>query len=291
MIVEMDYLKLSRTLSSLASKIGLNREHSYRLLVKLYLPNVDKAIAIIQQHQPFLILGTGRTGTTWLSHLLGMIPGTWVEHEPVLADRYAHAQAFMNPEVAKDYLTGFRLAEMALRCQIQKPSVYGEVNGNLRRHAAAFKELIPNIRIIHIVRDGRSFVRSVWSRGTFTEKDERVLLPPAQVLDHETWNTMSRFEKICWTWTYENSYLREHTDSTVRFEDITSDYERFNLQVLRPLGLSLDRSVWVDAVQQPKNETKRFTTSSWEEWGCEQREQFRQLCGQEMLQYGYDLGK
>jgi len=287
----MNYLKLSQNLSRLAGKLCLDPDLSYRLLVNLYLPNTDRAIAIIQEHQPFLILGTGRTGTTWLSHLLGMIPGAWVEHEPVLADRHAHVQAFMNPEVAKDYLTGFRLAEMALRCQIQKPLVYGEVNGNLRRHAAAFKELISNIRIIHIVRDGRSFVRSVWSRRTFTEKDSRVLLPPAQVLDHETWNTMSRFEKICWLWAYENSYLRQHADSTVRFEDIISDYESFRSQVLRPLGLSLDRSIWVAAVQQPKNETKRFTTASWEEWGCEQREQFMQLCGQEMLQYGYDLGK
>jgi hypothetical protein len=286
---KVDGIKISRHVSILAGKVGVNPQSAYRETVRLFLADSDKAISIISQYHPFLILSTGRTGTRWLANLLNQIPGACIMHEPMPYERYAHAQAFMYPETAKKYLTEFRLLEIALRCRSQNPVIYGEVNGNLRRHAAAFKELIPDIQIIHLVRAGHEVVRSMMSRTTFTAKDDRNLIPPAVAIAPQIWAEMSRFEKICWLWSYENSYLRHHADVSVKFEDIISDYSLFKAQILTPLGLSLDQPVWQKAVQHPQNQTKEYALGSWEEWTPEQRQQFIRICSQEMAANGYKI--
>jgi hypothetical protein len=289
MFRKVNYLKISQRLSALTGKVGVAPGVSYRFMIRLFSPSAEQAITILRQHRLFLILSTGRTGTTWLADLLNQAPGACVMHEPVPGERYDHARAFTHPETARTYLLKFRLSEMALRCQLQNPLVYGEVNGNLRRHAAAFKELVPDISIIHLVRDGRKVVRSIFGRRSFTDRDDRNLIPPSMDLDPEIWTGMSRFEKICWMWAYENAYLRRYAAYTIRFEDIISDYTTFEAQIATPLGLELSKTTWQESVQHTKNETTEYKIGPWENWTPEQQEQFTRICDQEMQIYDYRI--
>jgi hypothetical protein len=204
-------------------------------------------------------------------------------------DRQAHVQAFNNPQTAEKYLREFRLYDMALRCKLFRPRIYGEVNGNLRRHAAAFKALVPDILVLHLVRNGPDFVRSVMSRNAFTDLDERNLVPPAAVMELNQWTRMTRFEKICWMWQYENAYLRRQADLTVRFEDIISDYHNFKLGILDPIGLALSEETWTTAVFRPQNATRTYLIGKWDSWSQTQKNQFTAICGSEMERYRYKL--
>ena len=69
------------------------------------------------------------------------------------------------------------------------------------------------------------------------------------------WPTMDRFAKLCWYWRVDNHHLRTSIGNTVRFEDITSDYECFEQRILRPFGLIIPQSVWKQQAGVQRNPT------------------------------------
>ena len=155
----------------------------------------------------------------------------------------------------------------------------------------ALQELIPELCIIHLVRDGRDVVRSVLNRRLNGAKTSlyHSLRPP--VLDEYTarWEDLTLFERVCWGWQGENRYMREHTILRARLEDITSSYDLFRQQILEPLSLFVDEEVWDKVSKNPTNVTKKYTVNPWSEWTSVEREQFIRICGAEMRAYGYDL--
>jgi len=277
--------------SRLLKRFGLNRRVSYMGIINCIAPDLEKALIEIKSRNPFLITSTGRTATKWLAALLHTADGACVVHEPVPNEQYFHVQAICAPETAAAYLTEFRLREMALRICEQDPAVYGEVNSALRFHIKALKELVPEFRLIHLVRDGRDVVRSVLTRrnGSRRLKQYNQLKPP--IIDEHTarWDKLTEFEKVCWGWQCENRLMREHMPLHARFEDIVSSYELFAQQILEPLGLNIEKRVWESAVQRPANETKRYAVESWNDWPREQKDRFIRMCGKEMKKYGYDF--
>ena len=287
----IDWTNVSWRIASLASAVGFNLHDVYIMVLRLMIPAVERAIPILSEHNPFLILSTGRTGTTWLANTLNQAQGACVMHEPVPSEQYDHAQALMRPEVAEQYLTDFRLGEMALRCLMKTPLVYGEVNSALRRHGSAFRKLVPRMRIIHLVRDGRDVVRSKMTRTAFTQHDPyyRDLVPPAVDIERLKWCTMNRFEKVCWMWAYDNSYLRKEADYTVKFEDVITSFNYFESRILDPLGLQLDQRVWEARRRNPENKNKGPQYAGWSQWSDAERDTFVELCGKEMCQYEYSL--
>ena len=90
-------------------------------------------------------------------------------------------------------------------------------------------------------------------------------------------------------WQYENQYLRRHIAQRARFEDITSSYRLFCLQILEPLGIKLDETVWKAAVRCPENVTENDMVGTWDDWPRDQQHQFLRICGTEMKEYGYEI--
>jgi hypothetical protein len=287
-VTGLDPTQKARALAGMLGHAGLSEHNSYVWLVRAIAPRYERSLRILMARNVFLILGTGRIGTTWLAGLLDAVPGARVMHEPVPVEQVAHAEALMHPDRAEPYLRNFRLREMALRVAATDPTIYGEVNSALRRHAEAFRRLAPAIRILHMVRDARSYVPSVMARSRFTQADlihgeDR---PPTAEIAPQ-WRTMDRFSKVCWMWTQENAYLRRHSDGLLRFEDVTADYGLFTAQVLKPLGIEIDRSLWEEHVRRPLNVTRGPRYAPFAEWPRAQVETFWQLCGEEMARYHY----
>jgi hypothetical protein len=270
-----------------------NAHLRYRKRIEFIPVSDEKVRQWFNTERIFFIVSTGRTGTKWLAELLNRHTEALVEHEPVPIEQLAHKAAIHNAVIAEKYVKKFRLKEIYLRVGKKHPdlTMYGEVNGALRRHIVPIAKHIPKVKIIHLVRDGKDVVRSVVSRGSFSGRhpvyhDFR----PPKIDDYsERWERLSEFEKTCWIWQWENEYMRQHIDNCARFEDITSSYDFFKKQILEPLYLDLQENVWKIQAQRRQNVSSRYALGKWDEWTSEQKNQFAHICKKEMEHYGYKI--
>jgi hypothetical protein len=131
----------------------------------------QKVLATLNSKDIFILVSTGRTGTTLFANMLNSIQGCCVEHEPVPNEQFFHRKCFEDPDSSDKYVKDFRLKEIYFRIKNMPVSRYGEVNGALRRNIKEIKETLPGTRIVHIVRDGRGVVSSILNRDTLTNKD------------------------------------------------------------------------------------------------------------------------
>lgn len=243
----------------------------------------------LSKRKLFFVLGMGRSGTTFLAHLLNKSDGATVVNEPLRDDFRAHQQAFRDPSSAFDYIRKIRLKDIHDRIKETQCEVYGEVNSTLRRHAEALQEVLPNAVLVHLVRDGRDVVRSMLAHGTmsFFDPNTRKIQEVGKERPSVEWSKMDRFERLCWYWTVENRFLRQAISHRVKFEHLINDYAYFRENLLDPLGLELPRESWASEINQPKNKTKNHVLPHWSEWGRDRRESFVRICGDEMERSGY----
>jgi len=226
-----------------------------------------------------------------MAHFLDQAPGAHVCHEPVLEDFYAHLRAHYNPNAADNYMQGFRKREIYQRTRHMTPGIYGETNSNLRCHANAIQKAFPGAPILHLVRDGREIVRSHMSRRTMTIRNPFSMNIHPMESDpwKSKWAKMDRFSRICWYWQEENSRLRKNIGKTVQFEKILSSYEYFQAEILEPCHLNIEKKAWETAIASPRNTTSSFQIAKWDDWSQEQKQIFKEICGNEMEQCGYTL--
>tara|TARA_R100001244_G_scaffold131689_2_gene105471 strand:- start:9482 stop:10237 length:756 start_codon:yes stop_codon:yes gene_type:complete len=240
-------------------------------------------------HHFFLITSTGRTGTTLFSEILNASGEAQVVHEPIRSEQYFHRLALEYPEFSRNYINRFRLKEIFLRKDNNKKK-YGEVNGALRRCVKDLKVSLPNVPVIHIVRDGRDLVSSILNRHTFTESDSIYgsMVPHESIIPSNVWLNMTRFEKICFIWSEENRWLSEVCDVTVQFEKLIHDYDYFQYNIGDRVGLKVDRETWAFHTKKKINQNEGYRTENKpERWTEEQNLMFERICGDQMEKYGY----
>lgn len=245
---------------------------------------------ILAETKLFFIISLGRSGTMFLSSLLDetLERKIRVFHE-LSYDRTALVRAYADSKNARDYLSGYRGRVIAARIFISKCRVYGEVNSYLRYHVEPIQELW-NPTILHLVRDGRSVVRSIMNRKAFlpSDRDHSGKLGP---LPNDPWaakwQTMDRFERVCWYWAHSNRHLLKYELPLVRFEEITSSYDMFLEQVSNPLKIKVSFQKWNTQANIPKNENANEWFPHWEKWSLSQKKQFEKICAEVMDTLGY----
>lgn len=277
------------TIAHFLSKINITPRVTYFYLMRTVCPNYENSLNILKEKKPFIITSTGRTGTTLFSQILNSIPGNYVVHEPIPCEQFYHVQALMYPDVAKEYLKKFRLREMAYRIRQERCLRYGEVNGALRRHIVALKEVSPFFKIIHIIRDGRDVVTSILNRNSMTVRDKICfrMIPPQKDISPDEWFSMKRFQKICWMWAYENNFMRENSDLSIRFEDLISKYDYFKNKLLRPLEMDINYKIWKQFTERNVNATQGKKMYAYATWANNEKEFFWNTCGKEMEVFQY----
>ena len=232
-----------------------------------------------------------RGGTVFLTNMLKQeVPDSHIEHEASVIDYWELPKARLSEEDALAYIQGFRRNEIYYRAP-HDVAIYGEINPFLRRHCKAVKAVFPNAKLFHLVRDPRDVVRSIMSREILSKKDPmgKLIKPPPWDPYHEQWDSMSRFERVCWEWQDDNRYIREHVSHVVKFEDVTGDYEAFRFGLLDYLGISLSEEKWRDYVSEPRNVSRKNRLEHWTEWPAEKIEILMRICGSEMSEYGYQV--
>ncbi|MFW9773018.1 MAG: sulfotransferase domain-containing protein [Candidatus Thorarchaeota archaeon] len=203
-------------------------------------------MTIWQGFTPRFIVSTGRTGTKFLVYLLNnLFNDIDVRHEPeinFLKLRYRF-------EVGKISLENATQEFLKLRYNLYnnvQEATYIESNPYLSTLIPIIKKIFSDYRIIHIVRDGREWLRSAMSRGIQESFVFKTSLPLVDVLRmipintdwyrklnllrinnimkdiwriraidfkddpyRDLWNHMSQLERFAWKWQKINRFIQE----------------------------------------------------------------------------------
>ena len=246
------------------------------------------------------IVSTGRTGTRFFARFFGSLPGVYARHEP-------------KPDMVKlgvDYAAGrvpFEKAQreiernrraIAREVRLSEASRYIESNNRFFSLLKPLREVFPHSRIIHVMRDGRDYVRSGLGRNWYTEKDRfprlRADMFPDDPLS-DKWEELDRFEKIAWRWQKKDAILYRDVAEldntlTVKFEDIFNAPGRPGLFTLSNfIGLSdeLVRSHLERFGTYKVNATRRSPIPAWSQWDQRMRRRFEEIAGEHMRRCGY----
>jgi len=286
----LDSLRFSIPQDILYSKAYLS--YLYRVWkVRLLSINVDREAVLgwLRSRDIFFVVGLGRSGTNWLAHLLMFDDKADVYHEP-FDETIPSQYAYIDESFSYNYFWNFRIFEMYSRAN-KNARIYGEVNSYLRRFVKAIKVIVPNAKLLYLVRDGRDVVRSMYNRFTMMDNayDTRLIKPRGSDPLYRVWGRLSRFAKLCWYWASENKNLLSELGEPIKFELIVSDYEYLKERVLRPLNLDIPYEVWDRFRRIRLNISRRRLLPHWREWGVNMRKTFEVICGEVMTELGYEL--
>lgn len=278
----MERKTLSRKIDDLLAKFGL-------------LPRQDWS-----QIDVTFIVSTGRTGTRFFGRFFDTFPEVYARHEPKpdmveLGVGYAAGQVSFDRAVTIIERNRRAIAKDLKR---HAASVYIESNNRYFSLLKPLRAAFPHARIVHVLRDGRDYVRSGLGRQWYTEKDRFPRLTAKMFPDdpyHDRWDKMSRFEKIAWRWQKKDSILADDLAEldntlTVRFEDIFTTPDRPGLyEIARFLGFS-DNAVAAKLGRigtEKMNSTRRPPIPRWPDWDEELTQRFEEIAGEHLRRCGY----
>jgi hypothetical protein len=232
-----------------------------------------------------------RGGTVFLTNLLKLeVPNSHIEHEANLDDYWNLPLVIQDESEGFRYLDTFRKNEIYYRSD-KNIGIYGEVNPMIRMHCAAFKSVFPTAKLFHMVRDPRNVIRSIMGKENLGKKDPMAMMiypPPSDPYAHQ-WPEMSRFERVCWEWQFNNRYMRQHISHTTHFESMMSDYDYFKEKLVDFLEIDISQVTWDHYVNKPRNASRTYRFPHWREWDKDKLKTLDRICGDEMSRYGYSV--
>lgn len=252
-----------------------------------------------------VLLSTGRTGTMFFAHL-------FQTRFPSLCDAYHEAgeRSRLINIFSNAHLAGLapawlprqawkRAVEPALR-RCRKP-FYIDSNNHLYALVPREPSLYPNLKVIHIVRDPRDYVRSHinWARHRRKSFVANYLTPfwqpNAALVGEMSWREWRRFsslERFAWIWDFKNRLIASLEGRVpylrVKFEHFFQhpSPEDAVHRMLRFIGLpALDTPASI--FQQRVNPNRGASFPRWQEWTPLQCRQLERICGATMQEYGY----
>jgi hypothetical protein len=248
----------------------------------------------------FFVLNAGRSGSRAVAETLSQSPNCECRHEPY-------------PQLAREsveYLYGQRTSEelVGILRDTRAPTVdgriYGETNHRLSWLIRPLIEAFPDAQLVWLLRDGRDFVSSGYQRGWYDSDeglhpsdDFRRFRPRGdRVRDCSAnqWHEMSRFEKICWQWSFTNRTIQSELERArpadyrvVRIEFLGERLpELCDWLGIEPVDFVISRSNAREqrgeaAVDTPqRNVVDEILT--WTQWSPEQRQAFERHCASMM---------
>ena len=254
-------------------------------------------------HPVVFVVSTGRTATTFLARFAADLgaegchePGPWwLRH---LSN--AHASGHVSPDRAVRLLR-------SRRPDIGRDRPYLEASCLLHGLVGPLLEAFPTARVVHVVRDPRTYVASAQTWGAYRFGGRplnllpyRRLAPPQfRPLDpvmRARWALDDQFARLCWAWAAMNEAMRTQGAGherfrTVRFEDLTDPVEgpRHLTGLAEDLGLPMAPAVEAGTDSAAVNASGRDSTGGWSTWTAAQRRLLVDRTAAEAAHYGYAL--
>jgi len=241
----------------------------------------------------FFVFSFGRSGTQFFSKLLNSDPKALIFHEPLKRDVLEHMKSFKEGYDYDLYIKKFRIkfiqSIIKLNNSNREIKVYGECNSYLRRHAGAIMSLLPNVKGLYVIRDGRNVVRSMMSRSVMLDTWYYNNIKPKYDDPYfKKWGNWGRFEKCCWYWASENKKLYKQLGTAIQFELLLTDYDYFKSKMLDVLKIEISKTLWENERKfKSANKTSLFKCPSYEDWPSPWKDSFWKICGNVMANNGY----
>jgi hypothetical protein len=164
-------------------------------------------------------------------------------------------------------------------------------------------------RAVYIVRDGRDWIQSemnwgqMYGKGKFQKLFAHTWPTAVQCgeVSNQVWESMTRFEKLCWAWVRLNEYAINSLAGNpniilIKFENIFSSENKYqSLEELLTFLTSFKTPLKLDINSMAGWLEKRIHGSEgrfpkWVDWTLNQRDYFHKTCGplMERLDYHYD---
>jgi len=284
------------------NRIALNpkryRFETERVLAQLnLLPPSD-----LEKITPIFIISTGRTGTKFLADLLNTFENIYSVHEPIpdflgLGIKYAKKEISLEKAIQIIEQNRRHLFKDAIR---KKSKIYIESNNRLFSLIKPINNLFKKNKIIHIVRDGRDFVRSCMSRpygNYYSDNDPYERITAKNFKNdyyYESWDSFSEFEKICWLWQKKDSMINDDTRGnsnaiTVGYEEIFNKENNYKgiFKIIKILGIDEEEAVnkFLKMKNNRINKSKKYAIPHWTKWDKNMINSFNEIAGKHMKNY------
>lgn len=247
-----------------------------------------------------LITGMGRSGTKSLGTLLKHADKVDSGHERVGDRAFTIHNWYMgNDSYPRAYL---KQSYESLVQNVATGDSLVDVNGHLRHSTDSFQKEFPQATVLHLVRDPRSVVPSVYLRRS----DTAAQVIPKTETESLWWLGADKFDQICWNWANTTQRLLDRGFPVIQFERTLSDFEYLQAHVCDPIGTTIAKSNWQAHVAKKVNRTRgklyrfvyaklsgrQFNTEElrkFSEWPKANRDCLISICGDIAEQVGYDL--
>ena len=247
------------------------------------------------------ILSTGRTGTKTLAEGLAG-DDILSPHQPPFSRLLTIASNYyLHGWLSKTFLE--RLVSRFREPQILQANCryYIQVFSLDYIPAKLISQKYPNVYIIHIVRDPRTFVPSYlnWMHTRFKSFVANKLIPgwhPSGLFTGDVpwqiWIKMNEFERVCWQWNYKNRLLQQLFENNeqyiqVRFEDLLlSSSPDILCSALSFVGLPWENR-FIQMFENVKNSSRKTYFPKWSQLSSVQQSQLLNICRPQMIQNGY----
>ena len=268
-----------------------------------------------QGRQTAFIVSSGRTGTHFLAALLPrVLEDVHACHEPY-PDLLELGRAFRSGAVSLEQASA-RIGEgrRELLRGLPRGCAYVEANLHLSSLVPALRRARPRAPIVRVVRDGRDYVRSAFSKTTrsrdggtalfMTPEDHRERLSALDLPGdpfHERWPELDRFERLAWHWSRldalaADALAGDPLATTIRYEDLF-DAERGPEtlgRLIAFLGLAPRLRVRADELREQMREkadaTGSYELPHWTRWPDELTRKFHAVAGEHLSRCGYAGG-
>jgi len=260
-----------------------------------------KVIVAAPKDNRYFIISPGRAGTKWLAWILSRLLFDYtVLHEPPLClESLANGRYYgsIDKDEAINELRNLRETTISTMFYYTKRGGYIEVNNHLTALGGDIREAFPDdyVRILGLVRDGRTFCRSALNKGFYrSRRDTDYMIPRRGTPIFEKWKELTNLQKCAWYWTEKCRMTRKYSERVFKLEDLSGvDYYKHWVDFLqfcrfRSFGewelqdIDKMRVVRVNKVNYKRRERLLF-----KDWARERQEEFWEIAGEEMKVLGY----
>lgn len=240
------------------------------------------------------VLSTGRTGTKFLSNFFSdLSPKIKSLHEPFYSRHFRiFSNLYFHKKIKKKMLREiFKISRYNI-FNLKNYDFYIESNNFLSGFGEALIELIPDVYIIHIVRDPRNYIQSHINHGIF-KGEKRIYLKyiPYTLYKKKkrAWNN-NKIEILAERWVFINNKLFELSNicknyKMIYFEDMFNNLEMKELNNF--IGIEYKDDFFFRKIQKKENFSTMQIMDSWQKWSKKTAITVNNICKELMQKLNY----
>ncbi|HEV8607943.1 MAG TPA: hypothetical protein VGQ99_21590 [Tepidisphaeraceae bacterium] len=251
-----------------------------------------------------LIVSSGRTGTKALAqHLSRCYPDVCALHEPSPSWRLrmGTTRALCGRSSREELVELLVKLRRGLVAGLER-GIYVESNPYLSGFVEVFGEVFEEVRVVHVVRDPRTYVRSGVNFGAFRGMKKLAAewwpdwFPRPQMCIEAhglKWGDMDAIERLAWFWGLVNSQLNRGEGIygqrylRIRFEDLFSTDGGGLERLTDWIGLARSSVLREEANREHVNASQREELPEWAKWSEKDRTKVLKHCESLMKVYDY----